>query len=96
MRRCASNFCQNLEEASELLARWTYAMRMHSAYRAHVLKKSTSAQRVAGALDEWPAHAARMQRALDAQPANGTGQMTVPIKYDGVSCLPSYRSREET
>ena len=62
---------------------------------------------MAGALDEWPAHeartararpahAARMQRALDAQPANGTGQMTVPIKCDGVSCLPSYRSREET
>ena len=92
---------------SVLLARWTYAMRMHSAYRTHVLKKSTSAQRVAGALDEWPAHeartararpahAARMQRALDAQPANGTGQMTVPIKCDGVSCLPPYRSREET
>ena len=41
-----------------------------------------------------PAHAARMQRALDAQPANGSGQMTVPIK--SVSCFPSYRSREET
>ena len=37
-----------------------------------------------------------MQRALDAQPANGSGQMNVPIKSDGVSCLPSYRSREET
>ena len=72
-----------------------------------MLEKSTSAQRVAGALDEWPAHdartdracsahAARMQHALDAQPANGSGQMTVPIKSDGVSCLPSYRSREET
>ena len=79
---------------SVLLARWTYAVRMHSANRAHVLKKSTSAQRVAGALDEWPAHEARMQRALDAQPANGSGQMTVPIK--SVSCFPSYRSREET
>ena len=42
------------------------------------------------------AHAARMQRALNAQPANGSGQITVPIKSDGVSCLPSYRSREET
>ena len=72
-----------------------------------MLKKSTSAQRVAGALGEWPAHearmararlahAARMQCALDAQPANGSGQMTVPIQSDGVSCLPSYRSREET
>ena len=105
---------------SVLLARWSYAVRMHSAYRAHVIKKSTSAQRVAGALDEWPcsahaarmqracsahaarmqrtcsAHAARMQHALDAQPANGSGQMTMPIKSDGVSCLPSYRSREET
>ena len=92
---------------SVLLARWTYAVRMHSAQTEHVLKKSTSAQRVAGVLDEWPAHeartararpahAARMQRALDAQPANGSGQMTVPIKSDGVSCLPSYRSREET
>ena len=37
-----------------------------------------------------------MQRALDAQPANGSGQMTVPIKSDGVSCLSSYRSGEET
>ena len=37
-----------------------------------------------------------MQRALNAQPANGSGQMTVSIKSDGVSCLPSYRSREET
>ena len=37
-----------------------------------------------------------MQCALDAQPANGSGQMTVPIKSYGVSCLPSYRSREET
>ena len=37
-----------------------------------------------------------MQRALNAQPANGSVQMTVPIKSDGVSCLPSYRSREET
>ena len=93
---------------SVLLARWTYAVRMHSAYRAHVLKKkSTSAQRVAGALGEWPAHearmararpahTARMQRALDAQPANGSGQMNVPIQSDGVSCFPSYRSREET
>ena len=85
---------------SVFLARWTYAGRMHS---ARVKKKSTTAQRFAGALDEWPrmkrarpAHAARMQRALDAQPANGSGQMTVPIKRDGVSCLPSYRSREET
>ena len=42
------------------------------------------------------AHAARMQNALDAQPANGSGQMILPIKSDGVSCLPSYRSREET
>ena len=47
---------------SVLLARWTYAVRIHSAYRAHVLKKSTSAQRVAGALDEWPAHEARARR----------------------------------
>ena len=42
------------------------------------------------------AHASRMQRAFNAQPANGSGQMTVPIKSDGVLCLPSYRSREET
>ena len=92
---------------SVFAARWTYAVRMHSAYRAHVLKKSKSAQRVAGALDEWPAHeartararpahAARMQRALDAQPANGSGQMTVPIKSDGVSCLSSYQQWWDT
>ena len=37
-----------------------------------------------------------MQRALNAQPANGCCQMTVPIKSDGLSCLPSYRSRGET
>ena len=37
-----------------------------------------------------------MQRALNAQPANGCGQMTMPIKRDDLSCLPSYRSREET
>ena len=42
------------------------------------------------------AHAARMQRALNAQSANGSGQMTMSIKSDGLSCLPSYRSREET
>ena len=48
---------------SVLLARWTYAVRMHSAYRAHGLKKSMNAQRVAGALNEWPAHEARMKRA---------------------------------
>ena len=42
------------------------------------------------------AHAARIQRALNAQPANGIRQMNVPIKSDGVSCMPSYRSREET
>ena len=51
---------------SVLLARWTYAVRMHSAYRAHVLKKSTSVQRVAGALNEWPAHEARTKRACSA------------------------------
>ena len=60
---------------SVLRAHWTYAVRTFK-------KKSTSAQRVAGALNEWPAHearmkracsahAARMQRALNAQPANG-------------------------
>ena len=88
---------------SVLLACWTYAVRMHSAYRARVLEKSTSTQRVAGVLDEWPTHEARTAPTrpahaarLDAQPANGSGQMTVPIKSDGVSCLPSYRSREET
>ena len=54
---------------SVLLAHWTYEVRMHSAYRAHVLKKSTSAQRVAGALNEWPAHAARVQRACSARAA---------------------------
>ena len=54
---------------SVLLARWTYAVRMHNAYRAHVLKKSTSAQRVAGALNEWPAHEARMKRACRAHAA---------------------------
>ena len=71
-----------------------------------MLKNPTNAQRVASARNEWPAHetrmqcacsahAARMQRALNAQPANGCGQMTVPIKSDGLSCLTSYRSREE-
>ena len=54
---------------SVLVARWTYAVRMHSAYRAHVLKKSSSAQRVAGALNECPAHEARMQRACSAHAA---------------------------
>ena len=48
---------------SVLLARWAYAVRMHSAYRAYELKKATSAQRVAGALNEWAAHEARMKRA---------------------------------
>ena len=42
------------------------------------------------------AHGPRKQRALNAQLANGSGQMTMPIKSDGVSCFPSYRSREET
>ena len=50
---------------SVLLARWTYAMRMHSEYRAHVLKKSTSAQRVAGALDGL---------------GLGLGQRTAPVR----------------
>ena len=54
---------------SVLLARWTYAVRMHSAYRARVLEKSTSTQRVAGALDEWPAHEARTARARPAHAA---------------------------
>ena len=52
---------------SVLLARWTYAVRMHSAYRARVLEKSTSTQLVAGALDEWPAHEARTARACSAR-----------------------------
>ena len=54
---------------SVLLARLTYAVRMHSAYRAHVFEKSTSAQRVAGALDEWPTHEARTARARLAHAA---------------------------
>ena len=76
------------------LARWTYAVRMHSAYRAQVLNKSTNAQRVASTLNEWPAHEAYMQRTCRARSVSD--QMTLPIKSDGVSCLPSYRSREET
>ena len=62
---------------------------MHSV----LLARWTNGPRMKRAL---PAHAARMQRGLDAQPANDSGQMTVPIKSDGVSCLSSYRSREET
>ena len=62
---------------------------MHSVW----LARGTNGPRMQRACS---AHAARMQRALNAQPANGSGQMTVPIKTDGLSCLPSYRSREET
>ena len=74
---------------SVLLARWAHTVRMQSADRAHMLKNPTNAQRVASARNEWPAHEARMQRALNAQPANGSGKMTVPIKSDGLSLLPS-------
>ena len=55
----------------------THAQRFASAldvYRAHVLKHSTKSQHVASALNEWPAHEARIQRALNAQPANGSVQ----------------------
>ena len=86
---------------SVLLTRWTYAVRMHSAYRAHVLKKSTSVQRVAGALNEWPAHEARMkrartrmQRALNAQPANGSNQMQTKIGHIQVLFGKRFRIRE--
>ena len=81
-----------------LLARWVYTVRMQSAYRAHMLTHPTNAQRVASAWNEWPAHEARMMRACSAhaERAQRSGHMTVPIKSDGVSCLPSYRSREDT
>ena len=69
MRRCAPNFCQDLEEASELT---TNAQRVASAlhaYRAHIeriqgahVKNPTNAQRVARARNEWSAHAPRIQR----------------------------------
>ncbi len=89
---------------SVLLARWAHTVRMQSAHRAHNyvktiqrmqsvwLARGTNGPRMQRACS---AHAARMQRALNARPANGRGQMTVPIKSDGLSCLPSYRSREE-
>ena len=97
VHRCASNFCQNLGEASELAthaqhvasALGVYSAQAERTQSAHV-KKSPRMHSV------WLAHGTngpRMQRALNAQPANGSSQMTVPIKSDG---LPSYRSREET
>ena len=76
---------------SVLLARWTYAMRMHSAYRAHVLKKSTSAQRVAGALDEWPAHEARTTRACSAHAARA--RRTASERHRSDDCAYKMRRR---
>ena len=68
-RCCASNFCQNLEEASELTMHAQHVASALDVYSAHAeriqsvrVKKATSAQRVAGALNEWAAHAARTQR----------------------------------
>ena len=40
---------------------------------------------MASVRDEWPAHAARIQSTLNAQPANDSGQMTVPIQT--TACL---------
>ena len=57
MRRCASNFCQDLREASELT---TNALRVASAldvYSAHTestcYNNPTNAQHIASAQNEW-------------------------------------------
>ena len=69
---------------SMLLAHWAITVRMLSAYRAHIqrmhsmwLARGTNGPCMKRA---WCAHDARMQSALNAQPANGSGQMTVPIQ----------------
>ena len=74
-----------------------HAARMQRACSAHAARMQRACSAHAARMQRaCSAHAARMQRALNAQPANGSGQMTVSIKSDGLSCLPSYRSREET
>ena len=59
---------------SVLLARCTYTRRIQSVYRAQMFKNPTNAQRVASAQNKWSAHVLRIQR---AQPANGSGHVTV-------------------
>ena len=76
---------------SVLLAHWAYAMRMHSAYRAHVLKKSTSAQRVAGAMDEWPAHEVGTARARPAHAARA--RRTASERHRSDDCAYKMRRR---
>ena len=48
--------------AQVLLARWTYTVRMQSAYRERLLNNPTNVKSVASARNEWPAHASLSMR----------------------------------
>ena len=83
MRRCAPNFCQDLGEASELT---TNAQRVASAlhvYRAHTERIQGAhvkkIQRMHSVLLAHETNGPRMHHAFNAQPANGSGHVTVRL-----------------
>ena len=72
MHRCASNFCQDLGESSELTTHTQRVARALGICSAHTestcyLTNQTNAQRVAGVRNEWPKHAALHGHALEAR-----------------------------
>ena len=72
VHRCASNFCQDLGESSELTTHTQRVARALGVCSAHTestcyLTNPTNAQRVAGVRNKWPKHAALHGHALEAR-----------------------------
>ena len=65
MRRCASNFCQDLRDASELTTnaqRVASALDVYSVHADHAKNNPMNAPYLASARNERPAHAAMDMR----------------------------------